>query len=124
MNSEHFVGRWVMIIYDEPGHGRQPPPWQEGVPLGTAFEISKDAFGSYWYLPSPELKAPMDQPRKLQTSDEKHGAFDVGELLPGTLYADFGGKVGKLYFSINLINKSRRIISLSKSHGGSHGTDY
>lgn len=123
MNADQFVARWVMIIYDEHGAGK-PQPWKQGLPLGASFEISKDAFGSYWYLPSPELKTPMDQPRKLHPSDEKHGGFDVGELLPGTLYADFGGSVGRLFFSINLINRSRRIISLSQSHGGSHGTDF
>ncbi|HEU0224768.1 MAG TPA: hypothetical protein VFR29_04995 [Steroidobacteraceae bacterium] len=123
MDADQFVARWVMIIYDELGHGK-PQPWKDGLPLGASFEISKDAFGSYWYLPSPELKAPMDQPCKLHPSDEKHGEFDVGELLPGSLYADFGGRVGRLFFSINLINRSRRVISLSQSHGGSHGTDY
>jgi hypothetical protein len=122
MNANHFVAQWVMIIYDEP-HGGKPQPWKQGLPLGGSFEIAKDSFGSYWYLPSPQLKAPMNQPRKLTESDEKHGEFDVGELLPGTLYADFEGGVGRLFFSINLINGKRRIISLSQSHGGSHGVD-
>lgn len=120
MDADQFVARWVMIIYDD--HD-PPPPWQEGIPLGASFEISKDSFGSYWYLPSPDLKAPMDQSRKLSFSKEKHGEFDVGKLLPGTLYADFGGRVGKLFFAINLIEDRRRIISLSQSHGGSHGVD-
>ena len=122
MNADQFVGEWVMIIYDEP-HDGKPQPWKQGLPLGASFEIAKDSFGGYWYLPSPPLKAPMDQPRKLMESQEKHGEFDVGELLPGTLYADFGGNVGRLYFAINLIRGKRRIISLSKSHGGSHGVD-
>ena len=122
MDANQFVARWVMIIYDEPKHGK-PQPWKDGLPLGGSFEITKDAFGSYWYLPSPQLKAPMNQPCKLAESNEKHGEFDVGELLPGTLYADFGGSVGKLYFAINLINAKRRVISLSQSHGGAHGVD-
>lgn len=122
MDADRFVASWVMIIYDKTESGK-PQPWKEGVPLGSSFEIAKDAFGTYWYLPSPQLKSPMDQPRKLAKSNEKHGEFDVGELLPGTLYADFGGSVGKLYFSINLINGTRRVISLSQSHGGSHGID-
>jgi len=122
MDADQFIAQWVMIIYDEGGHGK-PQPWKEGMPLGASFEISKDAFGTYWYLPSPELKAPMDQPRKLSKSNEKHGEFDVGQLLPGTLYADFGGKVGKLYFAINVIKGKRRVMSLSQSHGGSHAVD-
>lgn len=122
MDFDRFVARWTMIIYDEPHQG-PPQPWKDGIPLGASFEIKKDAFGKYWYLPSPELKAPMDQPCKLNQSNDKHGEFDVGVLLPGTLFGDFGGKVGRLWFSINLINDNRRIISLSQSHGGSHGTD-
>ncbi len=122
MDADQYVAQWVMIIYDEPESGK-PQPWKDSIPLGASFQISKDAFGSYWYLPSPQLKAPMDQPRKLTQSAEKHGSFDVGELLPGTLYGEFGGKVGKLFFAINLIDKKRRIISLSQSHGGSHGVD-
>jgi hypothetical protein len=122
MDANQFVARWVMIVYDEPKNGK-PQPWKEGLPLGASFEIAKDAFGSYWYLPSPQLKTPMDQPRKLAESNEKHGEFDVGELLPGTLFTDFGGSVGKLYFSINLIVGKRRIISLSQSHGGAHGVE-
>jgi hypothetical protein len=122
MDADLFVARWTMIIYDEPQVGA-PQPWKDGLPLGSSFEISKDTFGSYWYLPSPELKAPMDQPKKLATSKEKHGEFDVGTLVDGTLYADFGGKVGKLFFALNLIGPRRRIISLSQSHGGAHGVD-
>ncbi len=122
MDADQFIARWVMIIYDEPKNGK-PQPWKDGLPLGGSFEITKDAFGSYWYLPSPQLKAPMNQPKKLSTSSEKHGEFDVGVLLPGTLYADFGGGVGKLYFAINLIMGTRRIISLSQSHGGAHGVE-
>ncbi len=120
MDADQFVARWVMIIYDE---HESPQPWKEAIPLGASFEISKDSFGTYWYLPSPELKAPMDQPKKLSFSKDKHGEFDVGKLLPGTLWADFAGKVGKLYFAINQIEKKRRIISLSQSHGGAHGVD-
>lgn len=122
MDADKFVAQWVMIIYDEPKHGK-PQPWKDGLPLGGSFEITKDAFGNYWYLPSPQLKSPMDQPRKLTKSDEKHGEFDVGELLPGTLYADFGGSVGRLFFAINVIKGTRRIMSLSQSHGGSHVVD-
>jgi hypothetical protein len=122
MDPDRFVAQWVMIIYDEPKSGK-PQPWREGLPLGASFQISKDAYGSYWYLPSPQLKAPMNQPRKLSISDEEHGSFDVGELLPGTLYGDFGGKVGRLYFAINVIKDTTRIISLSQSHGGSHGVE-
>jgi hypothetical protein len=65
----------------------------------------------------------MDEPRKLSKTNEKHGEFDVGKLLPGCLYADFGGKIGKLFFSINLLKDKRRIMSLSQSHGGSHAVD-
>jgi hypothetical protein len=122
MDADQFVAQWVMIIHDET-EGGKPPPWKEGLPLGSSFEISKDAFGSYWYLPSPQLKTPMDQPCKLTKSAEEHGSFDVGVLLPGTLCGDFGGKVGKLFFAINLIDGTRRIISLSQSHGGLHGVD-
>jgi hypothetical protein len=122
MNADQFVAQWVMIIYDETVGGK-PQPWKEGLPLGGSFEISKDSFGSYWYLPSPQLKAPMDRPHKLTKSTEEHGSFEVGVLLPGTLYGDFGGKVGRLFFAINLIEGTRRIISLSQSHGGSHGVD-
>ena len=122
MDADRFVARWTMIIYDKPHQG-PPQPWKEGLPLGSSFEISKDAFGSYWYLPSPDLKAPMNQPKKLAISMEKHGEFDVGKLMDGTLYADFGGKVGVLYFALNLIGQNRRIISLSQSHGGAHGVD-
>jgi hypothetical protein len=122
MDADRFVARWIMIIYDEPSNG-PPQPWKDGLPLGSSFEIFKDAFGSYWYLPSPEVKAPMNQPKKLAMSTEKHGEFDVGKLLDGTLYADFGGKVGVLYFAINLVGGKRRVISLSQSHGGAHGVD-
>ena len=118
MNADLFVGRWVMIIYDEPS-----PPWQAGIPLGGSFEIVKNAFDEYWYLPSPELKAPMNQARKLAISPNKRGGFDVGKSLDGSLNADFGGKVGLLSFTLNLIAQHRRIISLSQSHGGSHGVD-
>lgn len=123
MNADRYIGRWIVIIYDQP-HQSAPQPWKEGLPLGGTFEISKDAFGSYWYLPSPELKAPMNQPKKLSISKEKHGEFDVGKLMDGTLCADFGGKVGMLYFALNLIGEQRRIISLSQSHGGTHGVDF
>ena len=102
---------------------KKPQPWKDGLPLGSSYEISKDSFGSYWYLPSPELKAPMNQPRKLATSKEKHGEFDVGRLVDGTLYADFGGNVGVLFFALNVIGDKRRIRSLSQSHGGSHSID-
>lgn len=119
MDSERFIARWTMIIYDEPEHG-PPQPWKDSIPLGTSFEITKDSFGGYWYLPSPELKVPMNQPCRLHESDEKHGEFDVGVLLPGTLFGDFGGKVGRLWFAINLIDERHRILSLSQSHGGSH----
>jgi len=122
MDAELFVAKWTMIIYDEPNDGK-PQPWKNAIPLGSSFEISKDAFGSFWYLPSPELKAPMDQPKKLSISKEKHGEFDVGRLLDFTMCADFGGKVGMLYFALNVIGRQRRIISLSQSHGGSHGVD-
>lgn len=118
MNADLFVGRWVMIIYDEPS-----PPWQDGVPLGSAFEIIKNAFGDYWFLPGPDLKAPMNQAKQLAISAENHGGFDVGKHLSGSLKGDFGGQVGKLFFSLNLIGPQRRIISLSQSHGGSHGVD-
>jgi hypothetical protein len=121
MDADQFVAQWTMIIYDD-NHGK-PQPWKEGLPLGESFEITKDAYGSYWYLPSPELKAPMNEPRRLTKSDEKHGEFDVGVLLPGTLYGEFGGKVGRLYFAINVINRKTRIISLSQSHGGAHGVE-
>ncbi len=120
MDADAFVAKWTMIIYDEPRDGR-PQPWKEGIPLGSSFEISKDSFGSFWYLPSPELSAPMNQPRKLGTSKEKHGEFEVGTLVDGTLYADFGGKVGTLFFAVNVISDKTRVISLSQSHGGSHG---
>jgi hypothetical protein len=121
MDADQFVAQWTMIIYDD--HQGKPQPWKDALPLGASFEISKDSFGSYWYLPSPEVGAPMDQPRRLSATNQKHGAFDVGVLLPGCLYADFGGKIGKLYFAINLIKGRRRIISLSQSHGGAHGVD-
>ncbi len=120
MDADQYVATWVMIIYDETG---KPQPWKSCIPLGSSFQISKDAYGSYWYLPSPQLKAPMNQPRKLQQSDEEHGHFHVGELLPGTLYGEFGGKIGRLFFAINLIKGKTRIISLSQSHGGSHGVE-
>ena len=122
MDADLFVAKWTMIIYDEP-HDGKPQPWKDGLPLGGSFEISRDAFGSYWYLPSPDLKEPMNQARKLAISNEKHGEFDVGKLVDGTLFADFGGKVGTLYFALNVIGKQRRIISLSQSHGGAHGVD-
>jgi len=117
MDADRFIGRWTMIIYDK------PTPWQHGVPLGSSFEIIKNAFGDYWYLPSPELKAPMNQAKQLAISSENHGGFDVGKHMNGSLCADFGGKVGKLFFALNLIGPQRRIISLSQSHGGSHGVD-
>jgi hypothetical protein len=117
MDADLFIGRWVMIIYDK------PTPWQDGIPLGSAFEIFKTAFGDYWFLPSPELKAPMNQASQLEITAENHGGFDVGKLLDGSLKADFGGKVGALYFALNRIGANRRIISLSQSHGGSHAVD-
>jgi len=117
MDADLFVGRWVMIIYDK------PTPWKEGIPLGSAFEIFKTAFGDYWFLPSPELKAPMNQAKQLEITSEIHGGFDVGAPVDGSLKADFGGKVGALYFALNRIGPSRRIISLSQSHGGSHAVD-
>lgn len=122
MDADLFVAKWTMIIYDEP-HVGPPQPWKDGIPLGSSYEISKDSFGSYWYLPSPELKAPMDQPKKLAISKEKHGEFDVGRLVDGTLFADFGGNVGVLFFALNVIGEKRRIMSLSQSHGGSHSVD-
>ena len=122
MDADKFVARWIIFIHDE-SHDGQPPAWKAGLPLGSSFEIFKDAFGSYWYLPSPELKAPMNQSRKLTTSKEKHGEFDVGKLVDGTLFADFGDKVGNLYFALNLVGGKRRLISLSQSHGGIHGVD-
>ncbi len=122
MDADLFVAKWTMIIYDEP-HDGKPQPWKDGIPLGSSFEISKDVFGSYWYLPSPELKAPMNQSRKLGISKDPHGSFDVGKLIAGTLFADFGEKVGVLFFALNVIDNKRRIISLSQSHGGSHGVD-
>ncbi|MFZ2509164.1 MAG: hypothetical protein WAW79_11915 [Steroidobacteraceae bacterium] len=122
MDADLFVAKWTMIIYDKPNQG-PPQPWKDGIPLGSSFEISKDQFGGYWYLPSPELKAPMNQPRRLGISKEKHGEFDVGTLIDDTMFADFGGKVGVLFFALNVIDNKRRIISLSQSHGGSHGVD-
>lgn len=119
MDADRFIARWTMIIYDEPERG-PPQPWRDGIPLGASFDIAKDSSGVFWYLPSPGLKAPMNQACKLHESDEKHGEFDVGVLLPGTLFGDFGGKVGRLWFAINLIDDKHRIMSLSQSHGGSH----
>lgn len=121
MDADKFVARWTIIIVDE--HEKAPAPWQRALPLGASFEISKDAYGGYWYLPSPELKAPMNQPCRLAESREKHGSFEVGVLLPGTMVGDFGAPVGKLWFSINQIDGRRRIINLSQSHGGYHGVD-
>jgi hypothetical protein len=121
MDADKFVARWTIIIHDE--RGPQAAPWQQAMTPGASFEITKDAYGVFWYLPSPEMKAPMNQPCRLATSREKHGSFDVGVLLPGTMVGDFGGQVGKLWFSINLIEGRRRIINLSQSHGGNHGVD-
>lgn len=120
MEPDQFVGTWVMIIYDE---AAKPQPWKDCIPIGSSFQIAKDSYDYYWYLPSPQLKAPMNQPKKLFRSDEEHGSFDVGELLPGTLYGDFGGKVGRLFFAINQIRGTTRVVSLSQSHGGSHGVE-
>lgn len=117
MDADLFIGRWMMIIYDK------PTPWQQGLPLGSSFEIVKTAFGEYWFLPSPELKAPMNQAKPLAVTTEMHGGFDVGTQLDGSLKGDFGGKVGGLYFSLNRVGPSRRVISLSQSHGGAHGID-
>lgn len=117
MDADLFVGRWTMIIYDK------PTPWQQGIPLGSSFEIFKNAFGDYWYLPSPTLKAPMNQAKQLAITSEIHGGFEVGTPMDGSLRGDFGGKVGALYFSLNRIGPDRRVISLSQSHGGAHGID-
>ena len=82
MDADKFVARWTIIIHDE--HGPKAAPWQQAMTPGASFEITKDAYGVFWYLPSPEMKAPMNQPCRLATSREKHGSFDVGVLLPGT----------------------------------------
>jgi hypothetical protein len=121
MDADKFIARWTIIIRDE--HEQEPAPWQVALPLGASFEIKKDAYGAYWYLPSPDLKAPLDRPCRLSTSKAKHGSFNVGVLLPGTMVGDFGAQVGKLWFSINQIAGGRRIINLSQSHGGYHGIE-
>lgn len=120
MDADIYVARWTIIIRDEDAQG-QTPAWKEALPPGTTFNIARDGFGTYWYLPSPGTRAPMNQSFKLTPSAEQHGSFEVGVLLPGTLCADLGGKVGKLYFAVNLVDGRHRIISLSQSHGGLHG---
>jgi hypothetical protein len=124
MDADMYAARWTIIIrddHDEHGTTHKMPPWKAALPPGAAFYIAKDAFGDYWYLPTPELKSPMNTRRKLTPSDEKHGEFEVGVLLPGCMCADLGGTDGKLFFSINLLDGGHRIINLSQSHGGSHG---
>lgn len=121
MDADMYVARWTIIVRDPDEHGHKMPPWKEALPPGVVFYVARDAFGTYWYLPTPELKPPMAQKLKLSPSDEKHGEFGVGVLLPGSMYADLGGPHGRLFFSINLIDGRHRVINLSQSHGGSHG---
>jgi hypothetical protein len=112
-----FNGMWIMLIHD-PGSA-----WQESMPLGSSFEIYQDAAGDYWFRPDPGLKPPMNQAKKLLVDPKQRGEFPFGEPLVGGLYADFGGKEGVTHFTINLVGRERRVISLSHSHGGSHGVD-
>lgn len=126
MEADLYLDRWTVIIrdeHDEHGHKHPMPPWKEAMPPGSSFFIARDASGSYWFLPSQGLGAPMDQTRKLAPTGETHGDFGVGALLPGTLCADLGGKAGKLHFSLSLINDTRRIINVSQTHGGLHGVN-
>lgn len=120
MEADTYAGRWTIIIRDPEEAGRRMPPWKQALPPGATFYIAKNGSGEYWYLPGPEPKAPMDKPRQLTPSAEEHDRFEVGALLPGTLWADLGADGGKLYFSVNLIDGKHRIINLSQSHGGSH----
>lgn len=120
MNAETYAGKWTVIIRDEDELGHKRPAWKEALPPGASFYIAMDAFGDYWFLPTPELKAPMNERRKLTPSDEKHGEFEVGVLLPGSMYADLGAGIGKLFMSINLIDGKHRMLNLSQSHGGLH----
>lgn len=126
IDTDAFVGRWVMLFYDLP-----PPPWHDAMPLGTGFEIFKNGYGVYW-LPNPSLKTPMNQTRKLEINTQGRGEFPAGESLIGSLHADFGGTVGVISFTLNAICQHRRIISLchgpagsavALTHGRSHGVD-
>ncbi len=123
MDADMYVARWTIIIRDDeqPGQPGKAPAWKQAMEPGATFNIAKDAFGDYWYLPGPGLKAPMDQPRKLVATTETHGAFEVGALLPGTLCAELGSDGGRLHFSINLVDGKHRMINLSQTHGGVHG---
>lgn len=121
MTAETYVGRWTVIIRDEDPPGQKRPAWKEALPPGACFYVARDALGDYWFLPTPELKAPMNKRYKLTASDEKHGEFEVGVLLPGSLYADLGAGIGKLFMSVNLIDEKHRMLNMSQSHGGLHG---
>jgi hypothetical protein len=120
MDAEPFIGRWTVIIQDpeEPGH--KMPAWKAALPLGAVFYISRNAVTEYWYLPMPGARAPMDKARLMSTSPEQHEKFEVGAVVPGSLFADLGADGGKLYFTVNLVDGRNRIMSLSQSHGGVH----
>ncbi|MGQ0430767.1 MAG: hypothetical protein ACT4UQ_12615 [Gammaproteobacteria bacterium] len=121
MEADTYVGRWTIIIRDPELQGQKMPAWKAALPPGASFYIARNAAGEYWYLPGPEPKAPMDKSRRLSPSPDEHAKFEVGTLLPGTMYTDLAVDGGKLYFSINLINGSCCIINLGQSHGGLHG---
>ena len=133
MNVYALVGLWVMLIHDSPA-----PPWEEAMPLGSGYEITVDADGAFMYLPGPGVKSPMDQPTKLTYDRYASGQFPAGKPLQGGLYADFGGDVGIVYFTVNRVGRTRRVMSLTSvniagvgtasevqvlTHGGSHSVD-
>lgn len=117
MEFAKFIGLWLILVHD-PGSS-----WQDSMPLGSSFEIYRDDAGVYWYRPDPDMKPPMNKVVRLEMDSMKRGDYHIGEALTGMLYADFGGKVGITHFTINHVGRSRRVISLSHSHGGSHGVD-
>ena len=117
MELAKLIGMWIILSHD-PGSS-----WQDSMPLGAGFEIYQDAAGEYWYRPGPDMKPPMNKVTKLQVDPKLRGEFPAGRAVSGGLYADFGGKEAVTHFTVNFVGKKRRVISLSHSHGGVHGTD-
>jgi hypothetical protein len=81
------------------------------MPVGTGFEIYKNAHGVYW-LPHPSLKSPMNETRKLEIDHQGCGEFPAGESPVGSLHADFGGAIGVISFTVNSLGRRRRMIAL------------
>jgi hypothetical protein len=111
---DRFLGGWLILSHDVP-----PPPWAVLLPEGSRFEIRKNEKGEYWFVPSSGVAAPLDAPRLLEVRpdmERRQGEFELGNRLTGALCADLGGAISLLYFTLNTVGRSRRVISLSHVH--------